>query len=378
MNIVHIVDDLSPANTGITSAVRELSRAGIGAGWSVAVISVGPDADWSVSGLRPQSARIRGAGPVARWRYAPGFDDLLHAAAGKAAVIHIHGLWFYPQWRAAQIANRRRWPMVVSPHNMLGGWLWRRGHVRRLKKAIYFKSLLERPLSNARAVHALSDDESARIARFLPGPRRVTVPNALDLAAVDGEIAMAGSTSVGADKYVLFLGRIHPVKGLDLLIESTARTQGFRVILAGPPEDAAHERFLRDRIRALGLEERVSFIGPVHGPDKWRLLAGAWVLCAPSHSEGMGMAALEAMAARVPVITTPTAGFADMQSAGGMLVRTDAVELGAALEAATQWSLEERTSRGRLARSAVESRYSWPKVWPLYEQLYRSAAAGLQ
>lgn len=87
------------------------------------------------------------------------------------------------------------------------------------------------------------------------------------------------------------------------------------------------------------------------------------------------MVALEAMAAGVPVITTPGAGFTEMESAGGILVEVNPEQIAAALLAAVQWSGAERARRGSLARTTAEQKYSWPRVWPLYEELYRSAAA---
>jgi glycosyltransferase involved in cell wall biosynthesis len=99
------------------------------------------------------------------------------------------------------------------------------------------------------------------------------------------------------------------------------------------------------------------------------------MFCSPTHTEGMSMASLEAMAAGVPVVTTHGSGLTEMHGAGGYLVGVDAAEIATVLAEASQWTLEERASRGARARVRVEQNYSWPKVWPLYEELYRSAAA---
>jgi glycosyltransferase involved in cell wall biosynthesis len=281
----------------------------------------------------------------------------------------------YPQWRAVRTALRKHWPIIVSVHNMLGGWLWRRGRVRQIKKELYLRALLKPSISSAFAIQALSEEERGRIAQFFDDSQIVTIPNALDLAAVDATIAQSAVAAPGGERYVLFVGRIHPQKGLEVLIDAVTHVANLRVIIAGPTADPAYEKGLRAQCARLGLSERVAFIGPVHGPAKWKLLSEAWVFCSPTHTEGMSMAALEAMAARVPVVTTHGSGLTDMDGAGGYLVDVNATEMTGALVQASRWTPEERLMRGARARARVEQKYSWPKVWPLYENLYRSAAA---
>jgi glycosyltransferase involved in cell wall biosynthesis len=283
----------------------------------------------------------------------------------------------YPQWCAAHLALRNRWPLIVSVHNMLGGWLWRRGQMRRIKKMLYFNSFLKPLFSKAFAIQALSDEERGRIAQFFDDSQIVTIPNALNLHAVDKEIAEA-KLAVPPERYALFIGRIHPQKGLEVLIEAAAKVAGLRVIIAGPTANAAYEETLREQCGRLGLSERVAFVGPVHGARKWKLLSEAWVFCSPTHTEGMSMAALEAMAAGVPVVTTHGSGLTEMDGAGSYLVGVDATEVAAVLGETLRWTPEERVKRGALARARVEQKFSWPTVWPQYEALYRSAASKLQ
>lgn len=372
MRIVHVAEDLSPANTGITTSVREFAQACIAGGFEVEAVTVGEEVDLGVPGLSLRSAHLGRIG--SGWRYAPAFTDKLRMAVGDGAVIHVHGMWMYPQWRAVHMAIERNWPLVVSPHNMLGGWLWRCGQVRQLKKRIYFDAMVSKSFGKARAIHALSRIEHDELAKnYFPGSRVITIPNALNLPVLDSQMATAKGPR--NERYALFIGRLHPVKGLDLLIDAVAcmpHSAEIKVVIAGPASSNDYERKLKERVARLGLTRNVAFVGPVYGYEKWRLLRGAWVFCAPSHSEGMSMAALEAMAAGVPVITTNGSGLSNIAEGGGLLVATISEDIGLALEAAFAWDYSERSNRSRSARALVEQHYSWTTVWPQYEELYRS------
>lgn len=374
MKIVHVTDDLSPSNTGISSAIRELARAALAAGHSVAAVTVGSVAEPSVPNFSIHSVACKGAGSV--WRYAPDFDTELLEAVGDDTVIHLHGMWMYPQWRAAKLALERNWPVVVSPHNMLGGWLWQRGWLRRMKKRMYFDLMLRNTFSRVGAIHALSALERSVLASdYFSESRIVSIQNALDLVSLDTQMAKIITKVSEDERYILFLGRIHPVKGIDLLINAVSKLeskQRFKLILAGPPSVPEYERQLKEQVETLGLGHCVSFVGSVYGDEKWQLLSGAWIFCAPSYSEGMSMAALEAMATGVPVITTHGAGLDDVEQAGGFLVDTNPTEICRAIEAALEWNLSERKERGLRGRRIVEQNYSWPAVWPKYEALYAS------
>ena len=103
---------------------------------------------------------------------------------------------------------------------------------------------------------------------------------------------------------MLFLGRINWKKGLDRLIPAMAHVPGTDLLIAGNDEEN-YTPTLQALAERCGVAERVRFLGPVHGRDKWRLMATADVFALPSYSENFGIAALEAMACGVPVVVTP-------------------------------------------------------------------------
>lgn len=374
MRIVHVVEDLSAANTGVTSSVKELARIAAAHGHDVEIVATHTDELSAIPGVRVHSVP---AMPLLRaWRYSWQFSQALVKAVGSGAIVHVHGVWMYPQWRAATLALSCHWPVVLSPHNMLGGWLWRRGLNRRAKKRLYFETLLRRPFSKV-TIHALSRVELATLGSdFFPHSPIVHIPNALDLDSIDSSPALDEGAQSPAAPYALFLGRLHPVKGIPLLIDAFSalgpELSHAKLVIAGPPHSRRYESFLRDRVRSLGASGRIVFTGSVYGEEKRRLIAGARVLCAPSYSEGLSIVALEAMASKLPIITTPAAGLDDLEAGGGLLALPEVKSLVDALRRAFAWTSEERAARGLSARRLVERKYSWPAVWPKYEFLYAS------
>src|SRR5581483_8256444 len=141
--------------------------------------------------------------------------------------------------------------------------------------------------------------------------------------------------------YLLFLGRIHPVKGLEMLLEAfriAARSTRTRLVIAGPGLDDAYGRSLRRRVSGDAcLASRVDFEGLVSGPRKWSLLSQARAVCISSHTEGMSLTALQALAAGSPVLTTPQAGPVEVAEFGGVLSDNSVDSLTRALTSILAW-----------------------------------------
>jgi glycosyltransferase involved in cell wall biosynthesis len=382
--VIHITEDLSPSGGGVTAALKELATHLASHGLAQEIVAAAPRAE------PPDPIAVPVAhAPLARWgrpwRHSPALPGLLRARAAESAecVFHLHGVWMAPQWMGARMARRLRVPSVLTPHNMLGPWFWRDGHLRRAKKTAYWHLLARRELRRVTAIHALTQAERRDLERYFPDQRIDVIPNGIDLRGVAEGLAAAGPSPEPGARYVLFLGRLHPVKGLELLIDAFARVHarapaGAVLVVVGAPDSPAYGRALEDRARAHG-GVPVRFVGQVPASERWRFLKHAWVVCAPSYSEGMSMAALEAMASAAPVITSHNAGLPDVPEGGGTLVTTDVAALAAALGEALAWSDEERRARGAAARTLVERRYSWDVVarqyLAFYENLWRGGVS---
>jgi glycosyltransferase involved in cell wall biosynthesis len=182
------------------------------------------------------------------------------------------------------------------------------------------------------------------------------------------------------EPYLLFLGRLHPVKGIDLLISAFVKAIAglsgkFRLVIVGPESDPSYLAQLKSLARLLGVEERVIFLGPVFGPqEKLSLYRHAWAFCSPSQTEVMGLVNLEAAAAELPVVTTHETGLCGWEEGGGLLVHPQVEALSRALQQVFTWSESERKDRGQKLRRLVERRYSWQAVGPQWLELYSGLA----
>jgi glycosyltransferase involved in cell wall biosynthesis len=235
------------------------------------------------------------------------------------------------------------------------------------KKRIFWKFLAQPQLLNSSVVHAITPLEAKCLSRLLPGSKIVVIPNAIDLDSTQ----LVSSTS--REPTLLFLGRIEPKKGVDILIRAFAQsrlTSDWCLEVVGPSWSDAYMQALKCLVDQTGLSGRVHFRGPLFGAEKQKLLDSAWLMVVPSHSEVVGLVNLEAGSHWLPSITTHQTGLVDWMEGGGILINPDVDELAKAIVAASSWSAAEQRARGVASRQLVERRYSWAAVTPMWQALY--------
>ena len=120
------------------------------------VVSAGDDSVPVPPGIDFDRHRIVRWGTA--WRFAPTLRQALAHAISESDVLHVHGVWMYPQWAAMGLALRHKTPFVLTPHNMLGGWLWRRGMFRRMRKRLYWEGMVK-SLAYRASVHSCAITE---------------------------------------------------------------------------------------------------------------------------------------------------------------------------------------------------------------------------
>lgn len=376
MKVLHVTEDFSPENAGVTSAVLQMTRLGVAdPQFSFEVVAVG-----SKSVKAPDNVPVflcPCEGLSARWRYSSGLEKVLIERIAMCDVVQIHGIWMYPQWLALRLAARVGKPVILTPHNMLGGWVWSNGGiVRRLKKELYWNFLIKPLLKNLKVIHVLSDIEAENVRHFFKHGLFFIAPNGLDVQEVVVQSRVHLPEEKIPEKFYAFLGRIHPIKGLDIIIEAMGKMnkeQLLPFLIIGPEEDALYVKALKARVSELSLDSIIQFVGPVFGGRKYALLKNAHAVLAPSFSEGISMAALEAMACMTPVITTRAAGISDIELGGGGFVDSTPASMQGALENAFTWTEDERRQRGENALSFVKERYDLLPVGMRYRKMYSVA-----
>lgn len=316
---------------------------------------------------------VRGrAVPFLRDGMSPGFARELTKLVGErcASLIHDNGLWLSTNRAAAAVARSRRIPLVVSTRGMLSPWALKH---RRWKKRIAWWLYQRRILERAALLHATAEAEAKDIrAAGLKNPIAV-IPNAVEFPALLPERQRHGER-----RRVLFLGRLHPIKGLENLLEawSNVRPQGWELVLAGPDEEG-YQAKLETIVRDSGLVGEVQFTGAVDGEAKWRLYRSANLFVLPSFSENFGMAVAEALACELPVISTRGTPWRELETQGcGWWVETGAGALSPVLRTAISLSDEQRYEMGIRGRQLALEKCSWGSVGQNLRAVYQWVLLG--
>lgn len=302
--------------------------------------------------LTPEAFPFRGP---ASFGWSPALMARLRAilAEEPATAISVHGLWMWPGV-AGRLAGAQR---VVHPHGMVDPWaLGHRAPRKRIAWALYERA----NLAGAAAIRALNESEAAAARAILPGARVVVIPNGVDLNVREAVVRDA------RPEKILFLGRLHPKKGLRELVEAWTLLERPRpkLIIAGP-DQAGFEAELRRLAARWGLEGDVSFTGEVLGEAKAALLASCDGFILPSHSEGMSMAVLEAAAAGLPVLLTRSANADALFDAGGAVdlgATPDPALIAAALSRFISSPPAERRELAACASAHVRRHHEWDAI----------------
>lgn len=286
-------------------------------------------------------------------------------SASAPSILHDHGIWLPPNHYVATIARRREIPLVIHPRGMLEPWaLTHRGWKKRLALRLYQRRNLE--LAALFFVTAEQELESLR-ALGLKQPVAI-VPNGVDLPPPP----LAVERKAGLPRNLVFLGRIHPKKGLLDLVEAWSRVRpaDWRLRFAGPDEGGHLTEVMR-RVEVRDVRGSVEYVGVVEGATKTALFAGADLFVLPSYSENFGLVVAEALAHGVPVITTRATPWSGLASRGcGWWVEPTAEALAEGLRAA--FALDPAALRVMGAKGREYAReFHWPTIARQTADVYR-------
>jgi glycosyltransferase involved in cell wall biosynthesis len=260
---------------------------------------------------------------------------------------------------------------------MLEPWAWRH---KFWKKLPYYYCFERAQLKSARVVLATSEQEAANLSRFVSSKRIRSLPLGLSDACPPAYGAARQKLGWSPDELVLlFLSRIHPKKGLHLLLRALAAIAPempakWRLVIVGDGEEKylAHCRQIA-RSNDL-VSRRAEWKGAVWGKEKWPYFQGADLFCLPSFSENFGLAVMEACQVGTRALTTRDTPWSFLGKEGAaFLVEPDVASVQQGLRAflkAAAWSLVEREALSQ----RIQERFGWPTVGPKYVELYQQIA----
>ena len=264
--------------------------------------------------VKPEGVEIRSV-PSSCWTKGQGgwgcsFRRLVEEEARKADVVHNHGVWLAANYYARKAANKAGKPLVISTRGMLESWSLGRSKMRKRVAWVLFE---RENLRSAKLFHATSSSEAESIEKFLSftvtvtftKPPIVVAPNGVDVPErIPGrEILEARFAKLRGKKWILFMSRVHPKKGLLELAKAWMQIRGshadWELVIAGPEQDKGYAEKVRAELKGEGV-----WTAELRGEEKWAALGNAGFFVLPSHSENFGLVVAESLAAGRPVLTT--------------------------------------------------------------------------
>jgi glycosyltransferase involved in cell wall biosynthesis len=333
MRILNVISSIAPDSGGPSESLRQVGSLLQDRGHTVEVACVdGPDAGFLESFPLPVHALGPGSGP---FQFSATMRQWLLANAGAYDALIVRGLWQYPGFATRAAALKVGRPYWVFPHGMLDPWFNRRYPLKALKKRLYWP-WQHAVLRDAEAVLFTCEEERVLARRsFRPyrvRERVVSYGTATPPELTEGQ-RLAFETAFPVTKgkeVVLFLGRLHPKKGCDILLQAFADRYGNRpevmLVMAGPDRDGYGDR-LRALAESLRIADRVLWAGMVRDELKWGAFRSAKVFVLPSHQENFGIAVAEALACGLPVlISKPVNIWREVVGDGAGFAEEDTVE----------------------------------------------------
>jgi glycosyltransferase involved in cell wall biosynthesis len=375
MKILHVIPAVAPCYGGPSQAVIEMCLALQRADLDVELSTTDADGNGRLAVeldkpslyhdvrthffRRDRSEAFKFSRSLQRW---------LDENVARYDVVHIHAVFSHATYAAAQACRRHQVPYIIRPLGTLEPWSMQQ---KRPRKLVAWHLLFRRVLHEAAAVHYTTEQERELTEQSLGLKKGIIIPNGVDesLLAVEPNGKFRSEHGIPADApIVLSLSRLHPKKGIDLLLkaflELRARDKlgAWHLVVAGDGERQYVEQ-LREIARGTGFEAVVHWVGWLEGEAKSAALAEADLFALSSFQENFGIGAVEAMACGAPVLLSQQVGLASevLAAGAGWVVNLDAAGLCAGLAEAASSSAELST-RGAVARALVRERFTWSRI----------------
>jgi glycosyltransferase involved in cell wall biosynthesis len=371
IRVLQVIESLNVEFGGIATACAQLANHLARSGVAVTALTLD----------RPGPARrrcaldtgIRAVACRPSWPRRLGYCRALPAmlAASPAPdVVHIHGLWRLHFVQAARFAHHLGAPVIVSTHGMLHAAARRqRAAFKRMARWVFQDTIVRQ----ASCLHATAVEEADEIRKLgFTGPI-VVIP--WGVQPPEPRDADPEPSHASTDRHVvLFLGRFHPTKGVDVLLRAWARVRtrvpASTLVLAGY-DDGSYRQRMAALAATLGVSSSVAFEGPVDGPGRERLFARTSLLVLPSPAENFGLVVPEALVRGIPVITTTGTPWSRVIAENcGWWVPAGEDSLAAALADALGRHPDALREMGERGRTFARANFTWERVAASMTALY--------
>lgn len=366
MRILHAIRSVNPAGGGPIESIVQADRILQTMGHSSRILCLDPPtAPWLASCPVPATT----VGPAwTLYHYTPRWTTWLRKQAREYDAVIVHGVWRYPSL-GTWLARDTGVPYFLYTHGMLDPTLRDVFAVKHFGKSIAWKAWEHRVVRDAAAV-LFTCEEERRLARESYKPyacREAIVPYCVGEPPPDADAQRkafwTAFPQLCGKRLILFLSRLHPKKGCDVLIEAFARVASSApdmcLIMAGP-DSIGWRAKLELFAEKLQVASRITWTGMLSGDLKWGAFRCAELFVLPSHQENFGIAVVEALACGVPVLITRRVNIWRELETDGAAITADAPDAGAVAQLLSEWGRmprAEQEHRRSAARACFETRF---------------------
>lgn len=363
MRVIHVIPAITEEAAGPSYSVPRLCESLIGTGVDVQLAAL----DWATMPARLPYLKTfpLGLGPR-RLGFSPKMRHWLRqeATSGRVEIVHNHSLWMMPNVYPGAAVSDSRCRLVVAPRGTLS--MHAMG-INALQKNIFWRLLQAHALRAAACFHATAESEYEDIRRLGFRQPVCILPNGIDVPP------MVQAPNTGR-RQLLFLGRIHPIKGIDNLLRAWQSVEHqfpeWDLVVAGPDNGGylAQMQALTEKLQL----KRIMFRGALYGDQKLQAYRDASLYVLPTHSENFGMTVAEALAAGTPAIVTKGAPWGELEKQGaGWWIDIGVEPLVACLEHALASPPTRHAEMGRAGREWMLRDYSWEGIGVQLAEVYR-------
>jgi glycosyltransferase involved in cell wall biosynthesis len=339
MRLLQVTGTLDPAYGGPPVVLNQITINLSALGHEIDVATLDSStAPW----MRDVPGQPHAFGPaIGKYGYSRRLRTWLRHHVGDYDAVLVHGIWQYQSTVTRRACLDAKVPYFVFIHGALDPWFESRYPAKHAKKSLYWRLFENRVLRDARSV-LFTQEEERRLARISFSPYQV-VEAVVDIGikVPEGDMVLqrnaflSGFPELRNKRLLLFLSRIHPKKGCDLLIRAFAAVcqhePDLHLVVAGPDEAGTRVR-LESLGEALGVGHRITWTGMLSGDAKWGAYHAAVAFVLTSHSENFGIVVPEALACGLPVLITDKVNiWREVERAGAGLVEPDTEEGATAL-----------------------------------------------
>jgi glycosyltransferase involved in cell wall biosynthesis len=243
-------------------------------------------------------------------KYSHSLAKWLEANVQSYDLVHIHDVFQHSTIAASRASTNRNIPYIIRPLGTLDPWSLKQ---KEIWKRIFLSLGLKKALRQSAAIHYTTEAEKTLAEQSLLLSKGIVIPNGVeidDLMAFEQRCEGVTDAGESTDPYILVLARIHPKKGIDLLIRSFAqitkceRMKEWRLVIAGDGEQS-YLSYLNELINQENILGKVKFVGWLSGDEKYTVLKNASLLALPSYQENFGVCLIESLFFHVPVFVSP-------------------------------------------------------------------------